>query len=85
MTVTFQPQNVSINVSTSTMGISLGNTIVKEYAERDPYTGAYTVTPSSETQTLLTKNLRMTNDLVINPIPNNYGLITWSGAIITVS
>ena len=49
------------------------------------YNGPYSVTPSEEQQTLETNGLRMTDNLTINPIPNNYGLITWNGSIITVS
>ena len=85
MNVNITPQKISVSVNQTTAEISVGNPIVREYIGSDPYTGTYTVTPTIETQTLLTKNLRMTEDLVINPIPNNYGLITWNGAFITVS
>ena len=51
----------------------------------DVYDGDYEVTPSAETQTLSTKNRTMVNDITINPIPSNYGLITWNGSTITVS
>ena len=50
-----------------------------------PYEGAYTVTPSSETQTLSTAGMKMTGNVTVNPIPSNYGLITWDGSTITVS
>ncbi|MBQ9408591.1 MAG: hypothetical protein IJU28_04270 [Clostridia bacterium] len=49
------------------------------------YKGAYTVTPNAETQVLSTNGLKMTDDVIINPIPSNYGLITYNGAVITVS
>jgi len=49
------------------------------------YRGAYNVTPNSETQILSTANRMMGQDVVINPIPNNYGLITWDGSVLTVS
>lgn len=49
------------------------------------YTGSTEVTPSAETQTLLTANKTVISNIVINPIPNNYGLITWDGNILTVS
>ena len=51
----------------------------------DDYTGVYTVTPSAETQTLQTSGLRMLDNVAIGPIPNNYGLITWDGSVLTVS
>ena len=65
--------------------VSLGNSIVKEYVDTEAYIGEYEVTPSSETQTLDTTGKRMTRPVVVNPIPNNYGLITWNGSFLTVS
>lgn len=49
------------------------------------YEGTYTVTPSGSEQILNTKNMRMTDNITVEPIPNNYGLITWNGSYITVS
>lgn len=49
------------------------------------YTGDYEVTPSGETITLPTEQLMMNANVVINPIPSNYGLITWNGSVLTVS
>lgn len=49
------------------------------------YTGAYEVTPTTDTQTLSTEDLLMTANVVVNPIPSNYGLITWDGSTLTVS
>ena len=49
------------------------------------YEGEYEVTPASETQTLATDSLYMRGNITINPIPSNYGLITWNGSTLTVS
>ena len=49
------------------------------------YHGKYEVIPSSEQQVLSTENKVMEQDVVIRPIPSNYGLITWNGAVLTVS
>ena len=49
------------------------------------YQGEYTITPSAETQVLATRGKNLAEDLVINPIPNNYGLIEWNGSTLTVS
>ena len=51
----------------------------------EPYEGEYSVTPSASEQILETEGLRMTQNVTIAPIPNNYGLITWNGSVITVS
>lgn len=49
------------------------------------YDGVYEVTPTTETQTLVTSGFRMSGNVVVNPIPSNYGLITWDGTTLTVS
>ena len=54
-------------------------------SSKDEYMGSYEVTPSTEEQTLSTTDKVLTRDVVIKPIPNNYGLITWDGTKITVS
>lgn len=62
-----------------------GTLTIPEYVLPPEYTGTYEVTPSSETQTLTVDHLYMVHDITINPIPSNYGLITWNGSAITVS
>ena len=49
------------------------------------YSGQTEVTPSEETQTLQTANRTVLQNIIINPIPSNYGLITWNGSTLTVS
>ena len=51
----------------------------------DPYEGEYVVTPSAFRQILQTKNKRMDENVVVEPIPHNYGLITYNGFELTVS
>lgn len=51
----------------------------------DYYTGETTVTPSASEQRLATTGLLVPRDIIINPIPSNYGLITWNGSTLTVS
>lgn len=85
MTVDFKPQSINVSIGSAAVGISTGSPIVRKLVEREPYDGSYEVTPSAEMQTLATKNFRMTDNITINPIPSNYGLITWSGAGIRVS
>lgn len=49
------------------------------------YEGPYEVTPSQEAQTLDVTNMVCTEDIVVNKIPDNYGLITWNGYSLRVS
>lgn len=50
-----------------------------------PYSGQYEVTPTESTQVLDTAYHKMTANVVVNPIPSNYGRITYNGSTITVS
>lgn len=51
----------------------------------DPFEGDYEYTPSEETQTIQIAGKSAYQNITINPIPSNYGLITWNGATLTVS
>ena len=49
------------------------------------YTGEMEITPSPETQILDTTLKSVTGNIIIHPIPQNYGLIEWNGSTLTVS
>ena len=83
--VTITDPAVEVSVRSPRGEVVLGNPTLREHVDTDPYTGSYTVTPSRETQVLHTYDLRMTDDVTVNPIPSNYGLITWNGAVLTVT
>lgn len=51
----------------------------------EQYTGPTVVTPTQETQVLNTAGLIVPANITVNPVPQNYGLITWDGATLTVS
>ena len=61
------------------MIVDMGPAIEREYH------GAYEVAPTNEYQTLHTTNRVLTHEIVVDPIPSNYGLITWNGSELTVS
>ena len=65
-------------------GVEIGGVVIRD-GDRPPYEGEYSATPSNVTQRFSTKNRRMTEDFTVNPIPGNYGLITWDGSVLTVS
>ena len=68
----------------STSGLNAEMTIPKTiYPES--YEGSYTITPSDHEQEIEIKGLVAKNNITIEPIPSNYGRITWDGSIITVS
>lgn len=43
------------------------------------YHGSYEWTPNEETQIIEIEDLTALQDIVINPIPDNYGRIAWNG------
>lgn len=49
------------------------------------YTGPYEFTPTAEEQVAHTARKMATEDIIIHPIPKNYGLVTYNGSIITIS
>ncbi len=51
----------------------------------EPYSGEYRVRPQPYEQELPTMNKRMERNIVVEAIPDNYGLITWDGSVLTVS
>ena len=51
----------------------------------NPYTGEYTVVPTTHPQTLQTEGRILAHNITVGAIPSNYGLITYNGSVLTVS
>lgn len=77
--------NYTLSAESPVLDVSAESQYVKQELHITPYSGEYEFTPSAETQTLPTAMRELTQDIVINPIPSNYGLITWNGSTLTVS
>lgn len=84
---TVSPSTVDATASIVDMTVEAEAEVVTEVIGGDAptYRGAYVVTPTRETQTLPTRARVMAEDVIIRPIPQNYGLITWDGRTLTVS
>ena len=76
---------VSVQLDANTLGITFLTQIARELVGGEPYEGSYSVAPSTEAQTLQTNGKLLTADIVVDAIPQNYGLITWNGSYLTVS
>lgn len=76
---------ITLSGSVSAAQTISGTLTVPEYVLPPAYTGTYEVTPSAETQTLNTDTFYMRGNITINPVPSNYGLITWDGSTLIVS
>ena len=49
------------------------------------YTGATTITPSDQTQVIEVRNTMPATNITVNPVPSNYGKISWNGSYLKVS
>ena len=49
------------------------------------YRGAYIVTPAGNEQVLATAGMALEHDVVVAPIPDNYGLVTYNGTSLRIS
>lgn len=85
--MTIATSQVSIPVSVGVSQINLPVALSAQYAivAVDVYDGDYEITPSDTVQVLATQDKKCTENIVINPIPSNYGLVTWNGAYLTIS
>lgn len=54
-------------------------------SEITPYTGTYSVTPSTSAQSLSTANKRMTADVEVAEIPTDFGQVSQSGDTLSIS
>lgn len=82
---------LSVRDETIKLDIADGDTIKLNIAEigypvyPDNYKGSYTVTPINSKQVLKTAGLMASEDIIIEKIPDEYGLITWNGSFLRVS
>ncbi len=81
----FIPPRLDAEYHNSPLSAETGIPGVREIIGPQPYEGPYEATPTRETQVFSVKDKYMTRDFVVNPIPKNYGLITYNGIVLTVS
>ena len=78
-------QQYALTVAESTLQYSMGVSTQIVASLFPDYAGPVTITPTNVQQVLPAAETVVHSDITINPIPNNYGLITWNGSTITVS
>lgn len=78
-------QEFPLNVIESNETVALDVATSIQIVNGEKYQGSYTVTPSREAVVLNTIGKELEDNITVEPIPSNYGLITWNGSIITVS
>lgn len=62
-----------------------GGLTIPSVIDAQPYQGENHITPDQESHTLKTSGKHLSQNIVVDPIPSNYGLITWNGITLTVS
>ena len=65
--------------------LAVESPIVIRQSDVPLYDGPMEFTPTQSEQIIYTANTRFVDNVTINPIPSNYGLITWNGSTLTVS
>lgn len=78
-------QAIPLVVSNSNVTVSVGLATPIMTSTVPDYDGDYDITPTSTAQVFQTNGKKITHDFIVEPIPSNYGLITWNGSTITVS
>ena len=73
----------SVGASAVSLNASLG--AAYQMREGEIYQGEYEFTPTQSEQTVNTAGKVLIRNIRINPIPSQYGLVTYNGSIITVS
>ena len=74
---------VTVDITLPAAYVSVGSDIAT--VQPNPYVGETTITPTTETQVLQTMNTSVSTNITIEPIPSNYGLITWNGSNLMIS
>jgi hypothetical protein len=83
MSVTVSDQDYSLQVSGGqAVGLAVDTAITAPLMEH--YLGPYTVTPGSAPVTLDTIGKVMDQNIIVNPVPGNYGQIIWDGSVLNV-
>lgn len=72
-------------IAKNTYDASLDSTLNITIASGGHYDGDAIITPNNTQQVLVTAGLIVDSNITINPIPSNYGLVSWNGNVLTIS
>lgn len=80
--------NIEVDFGTDEhFGVSFDSGFNVDYSqmhEAGDYMGEYNFTPTNETQEIPTADKTLTQNIIINPIPSNYGLVSYDGSILSI-
>ena len=75
--------NMSVSSDVIAFAMSVGAAIYTSPVS--DYEGPYSVIPTRSQQVLHTNNKRAISDIIVEPIPRNYGLVEYDGSHLTIS
>ena len=84
MSVSVSSVSVPMRVSAQP-NVSALTGIKYEVTEYQKYDGPLEFTPSDESQIVETSERVLLSNIIINPIPSNYGKISYNGSVLTVT
>jgi len=76
---------LSLDVAETSLTWGTGEYVRVVTSDAEEYAGPYEATPTASAQTFPTTGKLMVREFTVNPIPSNWGLITWNGSTLTVS
>ena len=79
------PKPIPLTVSNNLVNVALGLATAVQIVTGEHYHGDSEVTPCGQDVVLHTEGLFVDEPITIKAIPNNYGLISWNGSVLTVS
>lgn len=65
--------------------VSAGGLIQGELTKPVKYNGEYIIIPSEYEQTVDTEDRYFTANIIVKPIPSNWGKISWDGSVMTIT
>lgn len=84
LSISAKSQELGTGINSQKLTINISPPIARQISG-DVYDGDYEVTPGQSAVVLTTVGKAMARNVTVNPIPSNYGLITWNGSTLTVS
>jgi hypothetical protein len=76
---------LSLDVAETSLTWGTGEYVRVVTSDAEEYDGPYEATPTASAQIFPTTGRLMVREFTVNPIPSNWGLITWNGSTLTVS
>lgn len=83
--MTITKENVVSLTVTEENAVSLDIGAIAYPVYPESYKGPYKIVPTLHRQIAKVKGLYATEDITVEKIPDNYGLITWNGSFLRVS